>query len=206
MDRGVCCADFGRSHEVAQNFFSVACGGAPSRVAGWSHANRVTGSLTIQGHGWPRLPLFDAAKSDVELEAKLRQMDPNPDLTFSKRVKQIARSLEGPLELRAAACLDTMRRSAGDPRRAPRPCIDAITGEGHHVARRRHDGLDPQRSRDRATSHEIAISKGDFRSRYLPDFSCFKCSFAFAAIGEFGSSFKNASYSLIASLTRFAFA
>jgi hypothetical protein len=105
----------------------------PYGVSGYLHAQRIAGSIRVSGHAWPRLPPLEGGKPDADLEASLRKLSSDPDLTFERRIRPLAHSLEGPVELHAEACLtsivDTMPRSAGDPRPASRPCVDAFTGE-----------------------------------------------------------------------------
>jgi hypothetical protein len=105
----------------------------PYGVAGFLHAQRIAGSIRISGHAWPRLPPLTGGKPDADLEASLRTLSSDPDLTFERRIRPLAHSVQGPVEIHAEACLtsivDTMPRSAGDARPPPRPCLDAFTGE-----------------------------------------------------------------------------
>jgi hypothetical protein len=89
------------------------------------------GDVVVSGHMWPALP-SPAPMSDESLGAKLRALDPAPDLDVLHRYATTARADEGPLEVREAACLhDPVEAQLPPAARTniKHPCIDARTGE-----------------------------------------------------------------------------
>ena len=83
---------------------------------------------------WSSLPVAGSWLSEAELEAKLRALDPSPDLSIEHRYQKIERTDRGPIEFHEAACLftpvDSMPIFRAPGGNGPiHPCVDARTGE-----------------------------------------------------------------------------
>ena len=104
--------------------------------------------LEIRQHLWPRLPSAEA-KPDAELQEALRQLESGTDPVIYRTNRIIARSLEGPVEIRIAACARGKRR--------PHACVDAHTGEdisnlGVEISIETKDGVVTKRGLRRPSS------------------------------------------------------
>lgn len=86
--------------------------------------------LEVRGHLWPNLPPAADQKTDDELLAVMRLLDPTPDLLLRRGYSLMATSMNGPVQFRETACAYYALDDLGDWKQRPhRPCLDARTGQ-----------------------------------------------------------------------------